>query len=860
VLSELGRGAFGRVYLAEQADLANRKVAIKISSRLIGEAQTLARLQHTHIVPVYSIHRVGAFQLLVMPYLGGATLADVLKSMRVGASGKPTERDLLTAVTFTPAASAARQAIPPAASVGEQGGAASTARKPIQTAVAPVLIDRVLEIGIALADGLAHAHERGILHRDIKPANILLTDDGRPMLLDFNLAADDMGMSQSVGGTPRYMSPEQIESLDSSTVRIDHRADIYSLGLVLHELLTGSLPFPERAGSWEEIGPAMLADRRQAPVIRHESPAVAAILGKCLQPDPADRYASAAQLHDDLSRHRANQALKFADEPMSQERMRKWARRHPRICSGGTVATAAALLVAMIVFAGVTVWRNNQEYRAREARSGVAQARLQAQALIGDPLGSIEPSREARQRVLEALSPYDLPGNADWLHGTNVRRLPADETDPLRTEVAELLYWGAEATARLADREPDAAARATLMDEALLWNARAAAAYPANEPFRPIVAQRVWLLDRAGRNAEADTAREELARSGIPGDGGQLFQAMADLRERRYREAANILDELTRREASYSAWMALGATRLRLHQYESAADAYLAASAIEPSATWPLLYRGVSLLSAGRFAAAVQSLDRFIEKRPGNPDGWWNRALARMQLNELDAALTDLAEAERHGASAARVHGLRERLWRARGDAKQAAAEHRKLLAVEPDDADGWTIRGEARLASDPTAALADFDAALALEADHVPALRGKASCLSEKLNRPRDAAAVLDRIVELGASTVEDRAGHAVLLARVGRTDDARKQARTCLDRDTGALPLYQAASALALTATTADDRAEVIGILRRVIQRDAGWAKHMPGDPDLRNVSQERDFKALMDAARVVAGPMNK
>ncbi len=102
ILSELGRGAFGRVYLAEQKDLANRKVAIKISSRLIGEAQTLARLQHTHIVPIYSVHRVGSFQVLVMPYLGSTTLANVLASVRVGASGRVTERTLRTAIAIQP--------------------------------------------------------------------------------------------------------------------------------------------------------------------------------------------------------------------------------------------------------------------------------------------------------------------------------------------------------------------------------------------------------------------------------------------------------------------------------------------------------------------------------------------------------------------------------------------------------------------------------------------------------------------------------------------------------------------------------------------------------------------------------------
>ncbi len=182
------------------------------------------------------------------------------------------------------------------------------------------------------------------------------------------------------------------------------------------------------------------------------------------------------------------------------------------------------------------------------------------------------------------------------------------------------------------------------------------------------------------------------------------------------------------------------------------------------------------------------------------------------------------------------------------------------LLTTEPDDCEGWTIRGEAKIAGDPRGALADFDTALTLDPDHAPALRGKASCLSEQLNRPGEAAEVLDRIAILGAATVEDRAGYAVLLARLGKTAASREQARACLAANTPALPLYQAASALALTATTLDERREVIAILRRVIQQEAHWARQMASDPDLRVVRSEKSFQELISAGRVLAGPSSK
>src|SRR5207247_3990759 len=109
-------------------------------------------------------------------------------------------------------------------------------------------VEAVVWLGCCLADGLAHAHERGILHRDLKPANVLLTDDGQPMLLDFNLS-EDVKLRGSVaaarmGGTLPYMAPEQLQAFqDQRRVSFDGRSDIYALGVLLFELLTGRHPF-----------------------------------------------------------------------------------------------------------------------------------------------------------------------------------------------------------------------------------------------------------------------------------------------------------------------------------------------------------------------------------------------------------------------------------------------------------------------------------------------------------------------------------------------------------------------------------------------------------------------------------------
>src|SRR6185312_1750904 len=127
-------------------------------------------------------------------------------------------------------------------------------------------VEAVLWLGEQIADGLAHAHERGILHRDLKPANVLLTDDGRPMLLDFNLAEDVKARGgaerASVGGTLPYMAPEHIEAFSKTGPwTLDGRCDLFSLGVILYELLTGRHPYPLHKKRAREAVESMLADR-----------------------------------------------------------------------------------------------------------------------------------------------------------------------------------------------------------------------------------------------------------------------------------------------------------------------------------------------------------------------------------------------------------------------------------------------------------------------------------------------------------------------------------------------------------------------------------------------------------------------
>ena len=286
--SELGRGAFGRVYLARQGDLANRPVALKISADVIGETHALAQLRHTNIVPIYSVHRSGPLQAVCMPYLGSGTFADVLRELKqsptlpdsgAGLLSSRHRRSSASGVAAGELARGRRHGSAEGSASGDEGTAAAATRPPEIRATAQ--LERIGELGYVqavlwlvarLADGLAHAHERGILHRDLKPANILLGDDGEPLLLDFNLAADTKLRSHAsaalIGGTLPYMAPEHLEALQGrdSPPRCPERPLLPRRDPLRAAHRAAPLPDPHRAGPRDPAADDRRTARAAAPV------------------------------------------------------------------------------------------------------------------------------------------------------------------------------------------------------------------------------------------------------------------------------------------------------------------------------------------------------------------------------------------------------------------------------------------------------------------------------------------------------------------------------------------------------------------------------------------------------------------
>jgi serine/threonine protein kinase len=311
VVRLLGRGAFGHVYLARQLSL-DRLVALKISANRGSEGRTMARLEHQHIVQVFSEKLEPDFnqRLLCMQLVPGVGLDKLIGMLHEKARGREqgagsqnsseeskwTGADLLEII--------------------DQSGSLPTALDPSALHDREALgkmdaVEATAWFGTRLAEALDFAHHNGVLHRDIKPANILVNPYGRPMLADFNISSQPIGSEPSgdemFGGTFAYMAPEHLDAFNpddpTGHEAVTARSDIYSLGLVLQQMLEGRVGFPQynRKPKMADTLRAMSEERRRpGPICKLGLPGARMTLersiGRCMEPNPDDRFTSGAEL------------------------------------------------------------------------------------------------------------------------------------------------------------------------------------------------------------------------------------------------------------------------------------------------------------------------------------------------------------------------------------------------------------------------------------------------------------------------------------------------------------------------------------------------------------------------------------
>ena len=350
LMEELGRGGMGIVYLAADLTL-HRHVALKMlhrspqvsaehRRRFLGEARAAARLHHPNLVPIFDSGEVDGHPFLVFELVEGGTLAERLR-------GKP--------LTFQESA----------------------------------------ELMETLSRAIQFAHDRHILHRDLKPSNVLLTKEGMPRIGDFGLAKrlDDDNFQTTSGqvfGTPSYMAPEQAGGLaNASTAAVD----VYSLGAILYELLTGRPPF--KAASLMETLDQVRSMEPTAPHrIRDDIPPdLETICLKCLQKEPAQRYISAQVLAEELARFQRGESI-IARPVSTIERAGRWCKRHPL----PTSLAAAVVVVAAFGFAGIWWQWKEADVQRQLAESNAADYRGERDRAIRATDEALAHAAEARHQ------------------------------------------------------------------------------------------------------------------------------------------------------------------------------------------------------------------------------------------------------------------------------------------------------------------------------------------------------------------------------------------------------------------------------------------------------------------------------
>ena len=430
ILREVGRGGMGIVYEAEQISL-RRRVALKVLpfaatldgrrlERFKNEALAAARLHHTHIVPVYAVGCERGVYYYAMQMIDGLSLADLIAHwQRLAnplANDKPPAPPVSATSSHVLAELWAAGTEHPSASASTMPTQAPTAMSTVSAGAAGAFFQTVARLGVQAAEALEHAHRLDVIHRDIKPGNLLVDAVGNLWVTDFGLARlrtdVELTASGDIVGTYRYMSPEQ--GLGKHAL-VDHRTDIYSLGATLYELATLR---PAFVGQCREELLVRVTTQEPLPPrrINRAIPAdLETIILKALAKEPQDRYASAAELAEDLRRFLDSRPIR-AKKPGLIERANKWSRRHKQLVACGLVV----LLLAVLGLAVSNVLVARERSKTRQAYEEVARKQAETLAAL---------NQEAWQRALAEQSFRQAREILDSFVQASIEDLAEEETD-----------------------------------------------------------------------------------------------------------------------------------------------------------------------------------------------------------------------------------------------------------------------------------------------------------------------------------------------------------------------------------------------------------------------------------------------
>jgi serine/threonine-protein kinase len=643
----LGSGGMGVVYKARHNRL-NRTVAIKMLlvgaqakpdevACLLREAQSVAGLRHPHIVQVYEVGEADGLPYFTMEYMDGGSLAHKM---------------------------------------------AGTPQPPRDAA----------QLVATLADAVQAAHDGKVVHRDLKPANILLTSDGTPKIADFSLArrfeaGDDLTLSSAAVGTPSYMAPEQAAG---TAAAFCPSVDIYALGALLYDVLTGRPPFKAHT-------PA--ETQRQ---VLHEEPAAPSALNTrvprdleticltCLSKDPARRYSTAAALADDLRRFLDGKTI--SARPVGKaERTIRWIRRNP------TLAALIAAILVLAVLAGAFATRELAEASRRREEMANWAARLEfivqfqrdgrfheARAILGRVPDA--GSRHLRADIDRATRELEL---VETLEAIRMDRAMASTADFARADFDARYKHAFETAGIMADRINALTVRAAVvaaldewtictnhapMREWLMTIARLADPDPWRDRARDVHS---WF--------DADAMRDLATDARSAGHSLGLIMIVAGLLAH---HGGDELAFLRRAHEQHPGdfWITFNlAETVQQTDPIEAIGYYRAAMALRPDAVAAHVNLGLALRQAGRLDDARRVLQAATRVGPGSPVAFESLAIADMEANDAPAG-------ERHARAALELDpdspiatGVLGQALLAQGNAQAALPVLERALSLSPE-------------------------------------------------------------------------------------------------------------------------------------------------------------------------------
>jgi tetratricopeptide (TPR) repeat protein len=790
--------------------------------RFKNEALAAASLKHDHIVAVYAVGCERGVHYYAMEFIDGPTLAQLIHRQRQ-AGGSPATGGATPDGPPGDAAPTQPVAAVPTERAGPRGRA---------------FYRHAAELIAQAADGLEHAHQLGIVHRDVKPANLLLDAAGKVYVSDFGLArfGADAGLTLTgdLLGTLRYMSPEQALAKHGL---VDHRTDVYALGATLYELLTlrpavGGEDKQEvlRRIAFEEP----VAPRKLDQAIPAELETVTL---KALAKTPAERYATAGELADDLRRWLTDQAI-TAKPPTLVQRAGRWGRRHrPVVWS----ALAAGLAVAAVAAGGVGWVARDRAVRQRETERGVTAAAAQAETLLAvtdtltdDParwLATAELAAAAVQRAADLLA---AGGGSDDLvvrvghlrdavggHLADSRLLvefariqleqAAVKDGHFHTAIAAPRYaavlrdYGVDpaAPATAAARVRDSRLRQALLAALEGWRratpsaaerrrveAVLDAAEPAPDTFRVRWRQAVRGRDGA---ALAKLAAEPGAQSLAPAAVQILAQDLANLRE--WAAAERLLRPRQERDPG-NFWLTHDLGMVLLDQkppHAEGAVRYLtAALALRSDSPGVHLNLGNALGEAGDEAGAVREYREALRLDPNYAMAHCNLGNVATKQGDDAGAVREYREAIRLDPGSAHAHAGLGGMLRHIGDLAGAVRESREAVRLDPYYAFGHYKLGDAlRDSGDIDGAIRECQTALRLDPDLALAHNTLGVAFQQKKDFAR-AVRELREAVRLDPDLVAARGNLGDALRESGDIDGAIRECQTALRLDANCAPAH--------------------------------------------------------------------